>query len=481
MFIYTLLFLVLVVSIAVIMFARQLTDYYDELRMQNVMDVFTPLRSSFEDGSIEEIISAAADFHSKNQSYDFSIHTAEGGILYRAAGISAGTGSPPFEFEKGKIFPGPDAQPTSSGMFFYKDASVISNVASSGAITVKNRDGATGNMNMNMMVSRRDGLVLTATVVGGDDSARRALYQKILVAAVLMLAVSALGALLFARGITGPIKRLALDTEKMAALEVVPPASNRYDEVGQLERAVHYMYGALKENIAKLESEIKKVRDMESSQRYFFSMASHELKTPIAATSVLLEGMLAEVGDFKNRKKYLRECMHLMQSQNKIVSELLEVVKLSDDSIKPDYKTFELSELILTILPEYTALAQQKDQQIIVNVNSGIHCHSDSIMLGRALSNIIMNAIQNSPEGQDIMIWTDEDWLCILNTGVRIQEDVLKRILEPFFRLDLARSRTSAKSGLGLTIVSKIFEQLGIIYKLENVTRGVMFTFTVPK
>jgi len=64
---------------------------------------------------------------------------------------------------------------------------------------------------------------------------------------------------------------------------------------------------------------------------------------------------------------------------------------------------------------------------------------------------------------------------------VRIQEDVLKRIFEPFFRIDLARSRTSAKSGLGLTIVSKIFDQLGIKYKLENVTKGVMFTFTIPK
>jgi len=466
-FIYTLMFLALVVGVSVIMFARQFTDYYNELRVQSVREVFDPLRVTFESGNLHDIVAAAEDFHNKNQSYDFSIQNAEGVVIYRASGVrsQAETMQPESaavtitvleKSETGK-------QPA------YNNDSMFMGGASGSGKTVKN-----------LMLSRGDGLILMATVTGDDESAKKALYQRVITAVLLLLALSAVCALLFARGITGPIKRLALDTKKMAALEDVPLAGDRYDEVGQLERAVHNMYGALKENIAMLEFEIKKVKDMESSQRYFFSMASHELKTPIAAASALLEGMLAEVGDFKNRSKYLRECIRLMQSQNKIVTELLEIVKLSDVSIKPVYETFDLSELIRSILPEYEALAQQKDQRITVDVTGEVKCYSDRIMLGRALSNILMNAVQNSPDREGIEIWAAEGELCILNTGVSIDEDVREHIFEPFFRTDLARSRTSAKSGLGLTIVSKIFDQLNITYRLINTAKGVMFAFSIP-
>jgi two-component system sensor histidine kinase VanS len=541
-FAYTLMFLVLVVSIAVIMFAQQFTVYYNELRVQNVKDVFDPLVARFEAGSVQEIIAAAEDFHSKNQSYDFFIQTTEGDTLYRTVtvgggmktrmavpqegihdqddkvnqdaasdqdGVSNQEAAPNQEADITMQEAGPnqeahvtvfdregrlrreglmsqqegyktivDLGTESSGpaLYFIKDSGTIS---ASGQVRSTSLLGS-GNTVRSMMVSRKDGLVLMAAVEGDNDRGRAALYKKIIIAAAIMLVLSAVGAMLFARGITGPIKRLALVTRKMSALEDVEPVGKRYDEVGQLEQAVHNMYGELRENIAKLECEIKKVKAMESSQRYFFSMASHELKTPIAATSVLLEGMLAEVGDYKNRRKYLRECINLMKAQNIIVTELLEIVKLSDDSIKPIIESFGLLELIRSAMPEYTALAEQKDQRITVDVGSDIDCYSDKVMIRRALSNILMNAIQNSPEGEEIRIWTEGSELNILNTGVKIEDDKLERIFEPFFRNDQARSRTSARSGLGLTIVSKIFDQLNVSYKLANTSKGVQFTCSIP-
>ncbi|MRA64088.1 vancomycin resistance histidine kinase VanS, partial [Bacillus thuringiensis] len=82
--------------------------------------------------------------------------------------------------------------------------------------------------------------------------------------------------------------------------------------------------------------EILRVREMEEAQRYFFSAASHELKTPIAATSILLEGMLENVGDYKDHPKYLRECMKMMDAQDNVISEILEIVNLSDGKISQD-------------------------------------------------------------------------------------------------------------------------------------------------
>jgi signal transduction histidine kinase len=78
----------------------------------------------------------------------------------------------------------------------------------------------------------------------------------------------------------------------MANLEEIPPPPERKDELGILAHDVYSMYDKLKETISKLEDEILRERELEETQRYFFSVASHELKTPIAAKSVLLEGML---------------------------------------------------------------------------------------------------------------------------------------------------------------------------------------------
>ena len=102
----------------------------------------------------------------------------------------------------------------------------------------------------------------------------------------------------------------------MACLEKVSLPVSRRDEVGQLSRDVHTMYEKLKYTISELQAEIKKEKEMEESQRYFFSAASHELKTPIAAASALLEGMIAGIGDYSNHPKYLRECLNMMGAQN---------------------------------------------------------------------------------------------------------------------------------------------------------------------
>lgn len=72
------------------------------------------------------------------------------------------------------------------------------------------------------------------------------------------------------------------------------------------------MYEALKSSIAQLETEIVREREMEESQRYFFSAASHELKTPIAAMSALVEEMLEGMVDAEGYPDSLRKCMKMI-------------------------------------------------------------------------------------------------------------------------------------------------------------------------
>jgi two-component system sensor histidine kinase VanS len=69
----------------------------------------------------------------------------------------------------------------------------------------------------------------------------------------------------------------------------------------------------------------------------------------------------------------------------------------------------------------------------------------------------------------------------VLNTGARIDEALLPKLFDPFYRVDKARSRKSGRNGLGLTIVQKTLKAMDIDFALENTPDGVLFRMDLPK
>jgi len=345
--------------------------------------------------------------------------------------------------------------------------------------------GSTSSGNLSVIVSLNKNFTLRAQSDNAITTNYSGLVSQALVALAAMLAVSITGAFIFARQMTKPIKRLADNTRKMANLEDVPPVSERADELGDLARDVHSMYEKLKDTIARLEDEILREREMEETQRHFFSAASHELKTPIAATGVLLEGMLENVGDYKDHSRYLRECIRLMDAQTKMIYEILEIVSLNDGKITPLPEKLDIRGVVTDLLPNFQTLADADEQSIICNIPNGETVLADSKMLKKALSNVILNAVQNTPKGGEIRIWTepvaDQYRLCILNTGARIDDTVLPKLFDPFYRVDKARNRKDGRSGLGLTIVQKTLAAMEIDFLLENTSDGVLFRMDLPE
>jgi two-component system sensor histidine kinase VanS len=221
---------------------------------------------------------------------------------------------------------------------------------------------------------------------------------------------------------------------------------------------------------------------MEESQRYFFSAASHELKTPIAATRVVMEGMLADIGDYKNHPKYLSECIKLMDEQSKTIYEILDIVNL-DGHYEPKPRQISVNQMVAEQLKAYRPMAEANSHEISVDIFENLYCYADPRLLKKALSNVMLNAIQNTPKGEIISIFTktslDGIMLCVLNAG-HIDKEILPRLFDPFFRMDKARSRKDGKTGLGLTIVKKTLDIMDIEFGLENTEDGVLFWMDLP-
>jgi two-component system sensor histidine kinase VanS len=301
---------------------------------------------------------------------------------------------------------------------------------------------------------------------------------KTIIALVILLSASVLAAAYFARSMSNPIKKLASDTTKMSKLEFVSAPATRRDEIGQLSNDVYKMYETLK-------FEIEREKELEENQRYFFSAVSHELKTPIAAASSILEGMIANVVKPSEYPEYLKKCLNMMTLQKTLISEILEIIRLDDNKIETKLEAVALQSIIQSVLSVHQTLADTKMQKVTVSVPDTLICLLDQNLFSRALSNILINAVQNTPDQGHIHIWCDEQdkhtvRLHILNSNAHINEKILPKLYEPFYRIDRARSRTQNRSGLGLTIVKKTLDCMEIPFALENKGEDVVFWMDLP-
>lgn len=226
---------------------------------------------------------------------------------------------------------------------------------------------------------------------------------------------------------------------------------------------------------------IEKERREEENRREFIATISHELKTPITIINGQLEGMIYNIGKYKDRDKYLKESYTSTQELKDLVNEMIEISKtdIMSASFKPT--TLSVKELVEVILKRQEFLIDEKNLKTRVAISSDAKINADKDKFSKALYNIINNAIKYTPEGENINIRFIErgfrpSILEVENTGITISDESLKNIFNPFFRVEKSRSRRTGGSGLGLYLTSQILAKHGFEYKMTNRGNAVLFT-----
>jgi len=440
---YTLVILFAVVVVAALFLSTQISEALRSMEYEQLSHIFSPLNEQLVGKSDEEAIIILQDFHGINAAFEFYATNDSGEIIFKTPGAIISGNDTAFTIGRDNVF------------FFrpYSD------------------DGS------QMTTTQVGNISLFVSGIVANDTVHREFIQNTIIALLLLFLIGGIAASVFAHLITKPIKILAQNTKRMSELEFAAAPVARNDEIGQLADDVYVMY-------EKLKSEIQRVREMELSQRYFFSAASHELKTPIASTLILLQGMFDNIGDYKDHPKYLLECIKKMKTQSKMISEILEIVRLTDGTITPNNEMIEINAVIKSVVASHQTLTEAKEQRINVNVPETIVCMADCVMLKRVFSNVFLNAVQNTPEQGEIFIWHEDMGaavrLFILNKGVEIEADTLSNAFEPFYREDKARSSEVGRNGLGLAIVKKTLNCMGFDFSLENTDDGVCFWIDLP-
>ncbi|SMF63834.1 two-component system, OmpR family, sensor histidine kinase VanS [Paenibacillus uliginis N3/975] len=311
----------------------------------------------------------------------------------------------------------------------------------------------------------------------------------------LIVVVIGIGsAYLYSRFITKPLLYINQGAQKMANLdfsEKIEVRSN--DELGELSKSLNEMSINLQQTMLdlqkanqQLKSDIEKEREIEIKRREFFAIVAHELKTPLTVMKGYLEGMIYNIGPYQNRDQYLKKNHQIIESMEQLVREILSMSKLEQHTFKLQLEEVNLSELMDALIKNLGFFASQKDIQIIKQIDSHLTVYTDRILLEKACKNIIHNAIMYSPHGEKVYIKLTQDskqhhiQMKVINTGVKIKEEEIQHIFEPFYRIEKSRNRNTGGSGLGLYIVKQIFEALSITYSMKNTEQGVQFTVTIP-
>ena len=271
----------------------------------------------------------------------------------------------------------------------------------------------------------------------------------------------------------------------MADLEFdVRCKEKRKDEIGVLAGSLNELSGNLSAALEKLQeanrqlrTDMEREREEERKRTAFFVAASHELKTPVTILKGHIGGMLGKVGAYRDRDFYLRRSFEVTETMEKMVKEILTVSKMESGTWEVRKESVDLPELVRCEVAELVELLEEKKMRLQIDLPEHLFRMADRSMMEKVFRNLLVNALRYSPAGEEIRIFMTGQGEHVLfyieNTGIKIPEESLPHLFEPFYRVEHSRNRASGGSGLGLYIVKMILEQHGGSCAAENGRDGV--------
>lgn len=296
------------------------------------------------------------------------------------------------------------------------------------------------------------------------------------------------GSFFFTLLITRPIRKITASAIRMADLQLdtrIPVQSS--DEIGRLAISLNTMTAKLKGSIDDLSStnkqlqlEMKREREVEARRRELFAAVSHELKSPLTIMKGQLEGMLYQIGIYADRDIYLEKTLQVAENMETLISDILRVSRSDQLKLSDMDEDVCIREIVDDLLAKYEELGLQSGVSLRSSVSSHLQIRTDKKLLETALNNVIHNAIMYTNAGEKVVISAEDQagpiTIEVLNTGARIDEAIIDRIFEPFYRIEQSRSRNTGGSGLGLYITKNILQQLDIAINVSNTPEGVVFS-----
>ncbi len=230
--------------------------------------------------------------------------------------------------------------------------------------------------------------------------------------------------------------------------------------------------------------ETEKIKS-ERLRREFTANVSHELKTPLTSilgyAELMKNGMANEENIYKFSDIILNESKRLVQ----MIDKLMELSELDEGKRKTEKTEVKLHDLGIYLQDLFKEELKRKNQTFKLEVSEDLIYHIEQEFVQEILVNLFSNAVKYTPEGGEITLsgrgWDDEFELSIIDNGIGMSQDDVERIFERFYVVDKSRKGRLNSTGLGLSIVKHLIENLNGQIEVESQENiGSKFTINIP-
>jgi signal transduction histidine kinase len=283
------------------------------------------------------------------------------------------------------------------------------------------------------------------------------------------LVIGATGALcwLAAAGVVSPIRKIETSIAQFGRGNLsVRVNTKRQDEIGQLGRSFDQMAERLEHLIA--------------NERRLLGDISHELRSPLARLKFAIK--LARTSpDSKSALDRIERDVNRIAS---LVADIVQITFIEDNPALQTTEDVRIAEIVDEIVRDCALEAQFRGCTIDVSGHIESPVLGNPELLRRAVENVLRNGIRYSPEQSAVHISIAEDsgnvMIAIRDYGPGVPESALKRIFDPFFRVEEARDTNGGGSGLGLSIAKRAVQLHRGSIAAENASPGLRVRITIP-
>lgn len=264
---------------------------------------------------------------------------------------------------------------------------------------------------------------------------------------------------------------------------------NKFKDYNGLAIFVNPLY---KENeLSKLKGELEEIRELEESQKEFYSDLSHELRTPVNimySSIQLLEMKKNEKNNDEFLKYYNKYGKAMMQNSLimlKLINNLIDTNKLDSGFIRCNFNNYDIVSIIENVTMLSIPYLEEKGINLIFDTEVEEHfikCDPDKIE--RIMLNLLSNAAKYTKKGGTINVdlLFDDLFVRIIvkDSGVGIPDNMKKEIFKKFEQVQ-NRKEKKLGSGIGLALVKSLVEIHGGTIDVESqLGKGSTFTVTLP-
>lgn len=317
----------------------------------------------------------------------------------------------------------------------------------------------------------KDCIITTNVPIKFLNDMRRVMIRILPAIILITIGIGVLSQYIYSIVISKPLLKINSVAKKISKLnfnEKLPYEGK--DEIAELSNSINSISSNLEETIfslkeanEKLVSDIEKEKLQDKRRRDFIKAISHELKTPITVINGQIEGMIYEIGPYKDRDKYLRESLESVSDLRKLVSEIINLAKY-EESIDLNYEDFVLNDLIIDIISGYEYFKNERNLNIKLNEDGKLKIRGDKNIIRKVISNLINNSLKYSLDNKDIEVDINKDGRVQIINYTKDLDNIEKDLLfKAFYRAEKSRNKETGGSGLGLYIVKTLLDTHGDI------------------